>query len=610
MQVGPVLIRELFEHTIHYEVPLFQRPYVWSQAAQWQPLWQDIERLAEALTENKQVRAHFLGAAVLERRLRPHGQIETKLVIDGQQRLTTLQLLLEAFADIVTTEGDKPYANALRKLTRNDHPLSTEPRERYKIWPTNIDRDLFRHLMEATGPTQARAFLNQDRSIRQPLVECYLYFHETISAWLRPGSSEFQNRIAALYATLRENVRLIVIDLDDRDDTQLIFETLNARGTPLLPSDLIKNLLFQRAQKEGAHISDLYARTWKAFDDESDWWRKSVGKGHAQRPRIDTFLQHYLVLKTGNEVPTAHLYATYSDYAATKGAGDGESQLQALKHYAALYRKFGTDTVLPRARLFFERLEAMDVTTAYPLLLDLYAQHAAQPGLIVDAIQDLEAFLVRRMICRLSTRGYNKLFVELTAALADKTSTPRQVLRIALLHRTAETDRWPDDDEFMAAWTGQPLYKMLTRARMRMLLTALERGLRTEKSETDEPPRKLHIEHVMPQAWEQNWPPPPGVDINEARVRRGGLVHSIGNLTLLSAPLNESISNGPWLLKCGELKKHSVFHLNKKIAESQNWSDEMIVARSRALLDVALILWPRPGARTASDLPITAAAAS
>jgi uncharacterized protein with ParB-like and HNH nuclease domain len=125
MQVGTLAIQHLFEKDVLYRVPLYQRPYVWNRDEQWQPLWEDLQRLAETLLAGGQPRAHFLGASVQDRPPVPPGQIETRLLIDGQQRLTTIQLFLKAFGDVVRPHGDQRYHQAISKLIRNNHPLST-----------------------------------------------------------------------------------------------------------------------------------------------------------------------------------------------------------------------------------------------------------------------------------------------------------------------------------------------------------------------------------------------------------------------------------------------------------------------------------------------------
>ena len=264
MQVGTLAIQHLFEKDVLYRVPLYQRPYVWTQEDQWNPLWEDLRRLAEQLLSGKQPRAHFLGASVQDHPPMPPGQIETRLLIDGQQRLTTIQLFLRAFEDVVRADQDLRYQQALEKLTRNNHPLSSQPHERFKVWPTNADQEDYEKVMEASGRAallQSYGAHAKTKSLGRNIPDAYLFFWEQIAKWLDDtdtGSREA--KVHSLYSAIRDNVRLVVIDLDDKDDAQLIFETLNARGTPLLSADLVKNSLLSEVQKTGADVESAYKK--------------------------------------------------------------------------------------------------------------------------------------------------------------------------------------------------------------------------------------------------------------------------------------------------------------------------------------------------------------
>jgi len=306
MQVGTLAIQHLFEKDVIYHVPLYQRPYVWNEEEQWQPLWDDLRRLADALLTGKQPRAHFLGASVQDRPPVPPGHIETRLLIDGQQRLTTIQLFLKAFGDVVARSEDERYRRAIKKLIRNNHPLSTQPFETFKIWPTNADRTDFEAVMETSDRAsllKALGFRADAKTVGRNIPDAYLYFHATIAGWLDETDSGTRNqKIAALYSAMRDNVRLVVIDLDEKDDAQLIFETLNPPGPPLLAADLVKNSLLRELQNAEENAENAYLKYWQQFDSDSGFWRTDIGRGHAKRARIEVFLQHALTLLTGEEV--------------------------------------------------------------------------------------------------------------------------------------------------------------------------------------------------------------------------------------------------------------------------------------------------------------------
>lgn len=554
----------------------------------------------------KQPRAHFLGATVQDRPPVPPGQIETRLLIDGQQRLTTIQLLLKSFLDVADREEDVPYRRAVEKMVRNSHPLSTQPHETYKVWPTNADREDFEAVMETADRAsllRAHGVRTNARNVSRSIPDAYLFFHSAIAEWLEEPNGGTRNaKIAALYSAIRDNVRLVVIDLDEKDDAQLIFETLNARGTPLLASDLVKNSLLNEVQVAGGNAETAYRKYWLPFDSDAAFWRTEIGRGHAKRARVELFLQYVLTLLTEDEISAGHLYTAYRDFAAGEKAGTATDRLQSFHRYGAIYKSLQEGHSNGRVRLFLERLGTMDISTAYPFLLKLFDVVGDQHALLADVLVDLESFLVRRMVCRLSTRGYNRLFTDLVGALA---ATPEDIsasVRAALLAGTAEFDRWPDEEEFGKAWCDNPLFENLTRPRLRLLLEAIEGGLRHDFAETQSVPRNMTVEHVMPQSWEAYWPLPEGENETEATVTRNGLLHTIGNLTLLNGKLNPAQSNKPWIDgndpdegKREALREFSVLYLNKQLCDYEAWNEETIRSRAKVLLGIAKSAWPHPG---------------
>jgi hypothetical protein len=609
MLTGTLSIRDLFDKNVHHLVPLFQRPYVWEQEEQWEPLWADVRRLAEALLNKQPVRAHFLGASVHEKKDVPPGQMETRVVIDGQQRLTTVQLLLQAFENVIAERGFESWRQALSNLTRNNHPPRQRPQQDFKLWPTNADRDDFRRTMEAGSPASLRAAYGAKpnaQSIGRQIPDAYLYFFGVIDDWLCEDHDS-EVRLATLYGALYENVRLVVIDLDEKDDAQLIFETLNARGTPLLAADLVKNALLQEVVAASGDPEDQYQQYWQAFDDDSGYWRQEIGRGHAQRHRMDVYLQHYLTLQMRAEVSVGHLYTTYKDFAERPASGSTTERLVEIAHYAAIYRCLDYCDGPPRVRLFLQRLQTMDVGTAYPFLMGLFSRSGHDTELLVAVLENIESFLVRRMVCRLSTRGYNRLFVDLLQTLDDDPADILERVRLHLVSGRADVDRWPDEKEFADAWIGSTLFWNVTRPRLRLLLEGLEGELRGSKySETTDVPKNLTVEHIMPQSWEGYWPLPEAQDLEAARAERGTAVQTIGNLTLLSEKLNPAVSNGPWTGPDGAGKRqaiaeHTVLHLNKSLCSQESWTEAEIRARSEALLAVARTIWSRPAAVAATE---------
>ena len=293
--------KDLFQKDVRYTIPPFQRPYVRSQDDQWEPLWEDVRNVAENYLEelersgNNGIEAeqktspHFLGAVVLKQVPTPSKEIDQREVIDGQQRVTTLQLLLDAIQQICE-ESDQPYvrraAPRLAKLVTNDEELIEDDKfQIFKLWPTRGDREAFRHAMD-----NGLAANDFEESL---IVQAHEFFKLQARKWLQDAAGPIEPRIDALEAAATSMLQMVVIDLSPQDDPNLIFETLNARGTPLEQSGLIKNFVLSQERDRQGDI-------WGNLDD--GWWRIEVRQGRLLRPRLDMLLNYWLVMRTGSEV--------------------------------------------------------------------------------------------------------------------------------------------------------------------------------------------------------------------------------------------------------------------------------------------------------------------
>ena len=604
MKADTISLQQAFQSWCRLEVPLYQRPYVWNQRQQWEPLWSD---LLAAAARREQAEAgfgggsaqrvpHFVGAIVLEQVPTTLGSIQTRLVIDGQQRLTTLQILLEALGDHARLTGHAT-AEALLMLTRNPATIVSHPDFVFKVWPTNLDRDVFRRVMLAKSADDllvieglAGAPVDTDHQIRK----CYLYFFSAIGNWLAEEPELRDVRLRLMFDTLAQDIQLVTIELQGADDPQLIFETLNARGTPLLPADLIKNYLFSRLSRSEVATNLVYEETWGEFDRGRKYWREQVGRGHAQRPRIDMFMQFYLSAKMKSEVQGQHLYANFKQFASA-GKEPVEALLKDIRSHADLFRSFdkrASQEPPDRAALFLRRLAAMDLGSVYPFLLAMLSQHSdlGSPG-VLAVLSDVESFLVRRLVCRLSTRGYGRFFLDLIECISPDLERTRTTVRAQLSKTSAEVGRWPSDQEFDRAWLDDAAYENHQRGKVRMLLEAIEYEMMSPLGAGHWVASQPTIEHVLPQAWKTHWPL--SVDASsEAAQARDRALHTFGNLTLLSGPLNSTLSNAPWPEKRKEISKHAMFQLNVEIAASEQWDEAQIRARAEKQLVVAKNIWP------------------
>jgi hypothetical protein len=221
-------------------VPLFQRPYVWNEENQWEPLWNDVVRVAERVLSRPgdKHHPHFLGAVVLQQVQKATGQMQERTIIDGQQRLTTLQLLLDALhAELLVVDAQQP-AMRVEPLVANAQAFCAHPIDRFKVWPTNRDPAAFNAVMGATPPVDYGAIGHAS----ERMVQAHRFFAEQAREWLAAAGPEAAvARAAVIETVVRDLLQMVVIDLTVDENAQEIFETLNARGAQLTAADLIKN---------------------------------------------------------------------------------------------------------------------------------------------------------------------------------------------------------------------------------------------------------------------------------------------------------------------------------------------------------------------------------
>lgn len=594
MKVDKLALDRIFDRTERLEAPLFQRPYVWQRGRNWEPLWNTIRGVAEARFYKADQHKSFLGALVLDQIDTPMARIHARQIIDGQQRLTTFQLVLAAARDVCSALGEERYAQAFRKLTENDVPLSENPDDKFKVWPTNADRRIFRDTLTAGNKKDVLAIAFDDARI--PLG--YLFFYDLLEEWLgTPADADFLRRVEALYQSLREDLQLVIIDLDNDDDPQEIFETLNALGTPLLPADLIKNYLFRMAQSQGLNPERLNVQFWREFDREISFWREEVRQGRLRRPRYDLFVQHYLTLMMKEDVSATELFKVFQEYVDQSSEPSAADLMACFRAYAKVYRRFEMYSDESREGTFFYRLEQLDTSTVFPLLLKVLHQfggpdHAAE---LDQVLTDIESFLVRRTVCELTNKNYNRLFVEMLKSTENDLSA--NSIRRFLLASSADASRWPDDEEFEKAWLTVDFYHKVRRSKLRMILEALDDAHHSNKTEIVRIEKTLTVEHVMPVQWEQHWPLASvrgNFPRDLATERRDQYVNKIGNLTLLTNSLNPSVSNGPWLRKRQEILKYSAIPMNRYFLDVETWDEAAIDKRTKELFRHALTIWPHP----------------
>jgi uncharacterized protein with ParB-like and HNH nuclease domain len=622
MNANAVPVLSIFEKKLRLEVPLFQRQYVWSRETQWEPLWEDISRkFTEFLSGRKDGPVHFLGAMVLDQKQTPTTHVDKRQVIDGQQRLTTLQIFIAAFRDFCRTAGCAQLADECESFTINKGMMADPDTERFKVWPTLLDQQHFKDVITSGSPEAlqqihplVRRKYARHYEPRPRMVEAYLFFYEQLSEFFLGSAGEppickdtaLDQRLEECFSALKNALQVVVIDLDRDDDPQVIFETLNARGEPLLPADLLRNFIFLRAARQKENPERLYNQYWREFDDE--FWRVAVRQGRLFRPRSDLFMQHFLASRLTEDIPIKHLYVEYKFWIDKhRPFNSVQDELVALSSQGRAFRRMQDpqkeDSLFPLATF----LQTFDISTVYPLLLFLTENKLTNEDW-KQVSTTLESYLLRRAVCNLTTKAYNRIFLNVTKALR-RDGLSLDGLKALLLNQMGETVEWPTDEAFRVGWKSQPAYENLQQARIVYVLRRLSDSYFGSKSELISIDSPLTVEHILPQNWVGNWPlkdgstglteteiwtaddrSNPRVVMSEARNR---LLHTFGNLTILTQELNSAVSNSAWKIKAPALLKASLLPINQQLHGVNTWDEATIEQRSDELFSRALQMWPR-----------------
>lgn len=613
-------LERIFDSTVSYQIPLFQRPYVWTEDKNWCHLWEDIVDVADRYLANENCRSHFLGAVVLERDNNATGSIETRQVIDGQQRFTTLQIMMIATRDLCEKHSNTKLYDRFDGLVSNKRSKVDLDQEAYKIWPTNSDRPAFEVVHQLSHYDVEQLAQLDDKIKNSQIFKAYQYFTKVLEAWFVERDN-VENCLDALWQVVREYLQIVVIDLHSQDEAQVIFETLNARGTQLLPADLIKNFLFRKVVGSDKEVEHLYTEYWLAFD--SDFWREEVSQGRTKRPRIDWFLQNYLSLMLQDDIKVSHLFDSFKAYVNDtednynkfnnqffKHPKNTTEHLIALKQFAKLYQTI-TQPKDERVALFLYRLEAVDTATVYPLLLLATTLWQSQPNELHNFLSILESYLVRRMVCGMTSKNYNRYFTDVikdiyrTKKESDIPINAKDVHTI-LSKSDSDSSRMPDDIELKSQLLQRPMYGRIAQYKLRMVLEAIDGASHHSKAEFMPIQKNLTIEHILPEKWEKHWPlekeGKSAEDILEQESRRNTLKNTIGNLTLVTNSLNPAISNGSWQTKRPEILKYSKSNLNRYFQpETEDnlsvWNEDKILERADILADLFIQVWRAPLAK-------------
>ena len=558
MKATEARLLDFLKKSPQFVIPIYQRTYSWTER-ECRQLWDDIVRTGE----NDAVSAHFIGSIVyIERGLYHVTGSSPLLVIDGQQRLTTVSLLIEALARALGK--DEPIDGFSSRKLRNYYLLNPEESgdRLYKLILTQTDKSSLIAIVDEVGqPKEASIRVTQN--------------YELFESWIAARAGD-------LRAVCNGLAKLVIVDISlsrDQDNPQLIFESMNSTGRELSQADLIRNFILMGLEPELQ--TRLYEQYWRPM--ETDFGQEAYGT------HFDGFMRHYLTVRTGDIPNVNTVYEAFKAYARTpemakKGMESLVSEVREFaQHFCAMALGAEKD---PELKLAFQDLRELRVDVAYPFLLDMYhdyAQGKLAGSDFVSIVRLVEAYVFRRAICAIPTNSLNKTFATFAKSV-DEDRYLESVQAHFLLMPSYR--RFPSDDEFRRELQIRDLYNTRSRS---YWLRRLENHDRKERVAVDE----YTIEHIMPQnenlsvAWQTALGP------DWQRVQQEWL-HTIGNLTLTG--YNSEYSDREFAEK-RDMKggfAESPLRLNAGLRQQAEWNETAIEERADRLADMAVGVWPSP----------------
>jgi len=560
MKASAKSVAEILETRGQFIIPFFQRHYSWEQK-QWRRLWNDLLRLVDdAPRPDSGASVHFLGPLVTIPHTNTPGSLPTWQVIDGQQRLTTLTLLLAALRDVFRERNaDSQAAEIMDTCLINTHKAGLE---RYKVVTRVGDREVLERIVEGKPPAAPAG---------SRLAGGVKFFTERIRSHVARDAAALERLKVAATARLS----LVTITLEGENPYE-IFESLNATGLPLEESDLIRNYLFMQVplDKQEEFQDRRWSKLEQAFAGRKDargvpteFYRAFCMRGGTYSKQKQTYLDFRTEYQSSIDSPEAAV----------------DQLVQFAKFDAWVHNPLSAPSRPLRDRLF--QLALLDTSTAKPLVLHLLDRHGAgtlSDETLLGCLDDLVSFLLRRSLCGESTRQYSKWLVEAVGTISPE--DPRGSLQRYYARRG-----WPGDKPFIEAVTTVPIY-LREPGKARLILEGLEAALNPAEQIED---AGISIEHVLPRtlgdgASGDTWRTALGPEWEAEHDR---LVHVIGNLSLTGA--NSDMGNRDFDTKRGILRD-SRFLLNREVARAPAWNAKAIEARSRDLAERAAAIWARP----------------
>ncbi|MFA4718457.1 DUF262 and DUF1524 domain-containing protein [Helicobacter pylori] len=542
-----------------FVIPIYQRVYSWEKE-QCKQLWDDIIKTGG----NDQIEGHFIGSIIFV-----HDGIYTTnynelLIIDGQQRLTTITLLFIALRDHLNDE-DEFLEKFSRQKILNRYLINSDEKgdKKFRLILSEPDRDTLLSLIDENKRKPSEPSLK--------IVENFKLFEE----WIRKNTDKLETIFKGL-----DKLMVVEISLEKgKDNPQLIFESMNSTGKDLTQTDLIRNYILMGLEPEKQKI--FYKKYWRAMEEDF----KQSEKQSKREDLFNQFVRHYLTIKTREIPKISKVYEAFKDYRQKKGI-EIEDLLKDLQKYCGFFCQIAfkkeVDKELNKALSFLVDLER-DVI--YPLLLELYSDYKDSVLFekdFISIIYLIESYICRRAVCGLGTNSLNKIFASFTKKINKDQYF--ESIKAHFLSLETTKGKFPKDSEFKNLFTTIDFYNLKEK---KYFLERLENFDTKEPVDT----QKCNIEHIMPQTLEEEWERDLGENFQAIHEK---YLHTIGNLTLTG--YNKEYYNKPFQEKRDMEKgfKQSPLRLNQSLKDLEVFDEKEIEKRANDLADWALKIWTYP----------------
>ena len=560
---------------VHYVLPHFQREYAWDKE-NWQTLLNDVMGLYDAYKPEKEPE-HFMGALVVINDGTRNGVVPAFKLVDGQQRLTSISLMLCALGQIVESSHPALYKRIRRLLTNPDESDILF----YKLVPTKKygDRDAYLALLRGE---------EFPRGIDSKIPEAYRFFSKELETRVKTIKIDPDR----LFLVLANSLQVVFIDLDQGERPYEIFESLNAKNKPLTQADLVRNYIAMKLpEKRQAEIFDKY---WSIIEtllqDKRTVGRSGLGE-------LTAFLRHYLTMRNGVLCNERHVYERFRDRIEneTSSTEDFEKEIAILRNFAEYYDRLLRPEHEPdnNIRTKLRRLNILEISTAYPFLMlvyEAYSDKKLSRDEFVEILDILENYIVRRYLTSEPTNYLNKMFPTLWRELS-----PTKIAET--LRKVIVTKNYPSDSNIRRDVLTERIYGKGSQVREKIILVleSINRYLSIKSHSggytvLDDAPT---IEHVMPQSPSPEWKSHLGAGWEQIYK---DYLDTIGNLTLVTQEWNWELSNSPFSNKKARLSSHALRINSEYFSQPiQKWDDASIQARANFLIDAILEIWHELG---------------